>query len=249
MGKPLSSATSRSPLQVYWEESRQPLISLVFVTPLLIVYEVGVLLPGSPPTRNAADVWLRQLLGFLGFGQYLLLPLLTCGILLAWHHMSHRSWRLQWSVLWGMLLESMLFAVLLIVLANVQHTVMRQLPLPLHITCATSESSGILRNIVMFCGAGFYEELLFRLMLLPTLWWLFAKLKLGETRAPLLAIAVSSLLFSAAHYGPYGDQIELFSFAFRFFAGVFFSFLFYYRGFGIAAVSHTLYDIAVTFFI
>ena len=247
MSRLLTSTTPTSPLQVYWQESRQPLISLVFVAPLLIVYEVGILLPGSPPTRNAADVWLRRLLEFTGFGQYLLLPLLTCGILLAWHHMSQHSWRLRWSILWGMLLESILFAVLLIVLANVQHTIMRQLPL--NVTCATTESQGILRNIIMFCGAGIYEELLFRLMLFPTLWWLFAKLQLGETRAPLLAIGVSSLLFSAAHYGPYGDQIELFSFAFRFLAGVFFSFLFYYRGFGIAAVSHTLYDIAVTFFV
>ena len=244
---PDSGTSRRSPLQNYWVESRQPLISLVFVAPLLIVYEVGILLPGSPPTRNAADVWLRQLLELVGFGQYLLLPLLTCGILLAWHHTSHHSWRLKWSILWGMLLESILFAILLIVLANVQHNVMHQLPL--NVTCAAGESQGVLRSIVMFCGAGIYEELLFRLMLLPILWWLFAKLRLGETRAPLLAIVVSSLLFSAAHYGPHGDQLELFSFAFRFLAGVFFSFLFYYRGFGIAAVAHTFYDIAVTFFI
>ena len=146
MSKQLDSALSPSPLQRYCQESRRSLISLVFVAPLLVIYEVGVLLPGSPPIRNGADVWLRQLLQFVGFGQYLLLPLLTCGILLGWHHLSQESWRIRWSVLWGMLLESLLFAVLLIVLANVQHALFDQLLL--NVTCATTESQGIVRNIV-----------------------------------------------------------------------------------------------------
>ena len=70
----------------YWELSRRPLVSLVFIAPILLAYELGVLTLGVGQPRNAADIWLRQSLGALGFGQYVLLPLLTCGVLLGWHH-------------------------------------------------------------------------------------------------------------------------------------------------------------------
>ena len=53
----------------YWVESRRPLASLVFIAPLLIVYEVGVLLLG---VQNGADAFMRRLLDLLGFGQHFL---------------------------------------------------------------------------------------------------------------------------------------------------------------------------------
>ena len=57
---------------------------------------------------------------------------------------------------------------------------------------------------------------------------------------------MNSLLFSAAHHvGPYGEQFHWFAFIFRFLAGVFFSVVYVYRGFGIAAGSHAAYDIMV----
>jgi membrane protease YdiL (CAAX protease family) len=56
----------------------------------------------------------------------------------------------------------------------------------------------------------------------------------------------SSLLFSAAHYvGPLGDTFAIYSFTFRFLAGMFFASLFLVRGFGIAAGTHAVYDILV----
>jgi membrane protease YdiL (CAAX protease family) len=54
------------------------------------------------------------------------------------------------------------------------------------------------------------------------------------------------VLFSAAHYvGPCGDPFRWLTFLFRFLAGVFFAVLFRYRGFGIAAGTHALYDVLV----
>ena len=43
----------------YWVESRRPLASLVLISPLLVVYEAGVLLLG---VQNGADAVLRRLL-------------------------------------------------------------------------------------------------------------------------------------------------------------------------------------------
>ena len=65
------------------------MVSLVFVTPILLIYEVGVLLLGPQAMRNGADLWLRHFLDATGFGQYFLLPLLTVFALLAWHHLTH----------------------------------------------------------------------------------------------------------------------------------------------------------------
>ena len=76
----------------------------------------------------------------------------------------------------------------------------------------------------------------------------------------ILAVVLTSLLFATAHYridmmiGSYhlvtslGDPFEWASFLFRFLAGAFFSLLFLYRGFGIAAGTHALYDILVLTF-
>ena len=51
----------------YWQQSRRPLTSLAFVTPLLAVYEAGVLWLGPQAMRNGADVWMRQILRLAGF--------------------------------------------------------------------------------------------------------------------------------------------------------------------------------------
>jgi hypothetical protein len=77
----------------YWEQSRRPLASLAFVTPLLAIYELGVLWLGPQAMRNGADVWLRQWLDGVGFSQYFLLPILTLGMLLAWHYTTRDPWR------------------------------------------------------------------------------------------------------------------------------------------------------------
>ena len=73
--------------------------------------------------------------------------------------------------------------------------------------------------------------------------------QIGGSGRNLGAVVITSLLFSAAHYiGPQGDSWQLYSFVFRFLAGGFFAVLFVYRGFGIAAGTHALYDIFVGLF-
>ncbi|HEX3727410.1 MAG TPA: CPBP family glutamic-type intramembrane protease, partial [Pirellulales bacterium] len=98
-----------------------------------------------------------------------------------------------------------------------------------------------------FAGAGVYEEVLFRLLLLPPMSACVARLGLAGGARIAIAVAGTSLLFAAAHYlGPHGEEFEAFSFWFRFTAGAVFAMLFVYRGFGIAAGTHALYDIFVS---
>src|SRR5216683_2683696 len=62
--------------------------------------------------------------------------------------------------------------------------------------------------------------------------------------AGIAATIAGAAIFSAFHYiGPYGDRWQLYSFAFRMVAGLFFSALYLVRGFGITAWTHALYDV------
>jgi len=228
----------------YWVQSRQPLASLVFIAPLLIVYEAGVLFFGPDAARNGADAWLRWLLEWLGFGQYLLLPALTVCLLLAWHHTTRQPWRISRGLLYGMTGESILLAICLRLILMVQGS--------LFYVAAGPETMSIGARTAMlvgFLGAGIYEELLFRLMMLPAGSWLFQRLKISPRMALWGSVLLTSLLFAAAHHvGPYGEPFHSFSFLFRLVAGIFFSVLFIYRGFGIAAGTHAGYDILIGLF-
>lgn len=242
----------------YWQEATRPLTSLVFVAPLLLFYELGVLMLGHRAIRNAADVWMRELLDRLGFGQYFLLPLLTCAALLAWHHATHQPWRLRGRVLYGMLIESLLFGLLLLLLAGWQGSLLNAV-LPAASAEATARGS-LWAVMVGYVGAGIYEELLFRLLLLPVVLAGYRLTGLSPRLSVVAAVVTVSLLFSAAHYQfdvvlaghhfrmPFGETFAWFSFVFRFLAGVFFSLLFWYRGFGIAVGTHAMYDMFTLWF-
>jgi hypothetical protein len=106
------------------------------------------------------------------------------------------------------------------------------------------------RRLMISLGAGLYEELLFRVLLVSA-FTLIARRALGwkPLAAGVAATLLSALIFSIFHYiGPLGDPWELQSFVFRLIAGLFFSGLYVLRGFGIAAWTHALYDVIVLVF-
>ncbi len=230
----------------YWAQSRRPLASLLFILPFLAVYEFGVLSLGANAVRNGVDVWLRHLLDWMGFGQYFLLPLLTIGILLVWQYTSREPWRISRGVLCGMAVESLLLAICLCFILHMQD-VLTQTFLIEPVSVALSDNmSATFGNFVMYLGAGIYEELLFRLIFLTAAIWALRQFGMKPKLSVISAVIMTSLLFSAAHYiGAQGESLQLFSFTFRFIAGVFFCVLFVYRGFGIAAGTHAAYDIVV----
>ncbi|MEO8495133.1 MAG: hypothetical protein ABI614_08685, partial [Planctomycetota bacterium] len=164
--QPASEATSKSLVARYWNESARPLVSLAFVAPMIIAYEGGLVALGPKAMRNGADVWLRQLLEWLGFSQYFLLPALTCALLLGWHHLNQERWSIRWTYLYGMLFESMAFGGLLLVAAQAQHGIFAAIDSDSLPPLAVQGTAAIGR-LVAFFGAGIYEELLFRVMLFP----------------------------------------------------------------------------------
>jgi hypothetical protein len=238
----------------YWSLAKQPLHSLLFLLPILATYEIGVaLLSSDDSARNGADYWLRWGLNIVGFRHTWLLPVLVVGALAVCHAKCGFRWTPSAATLCGMIAESALFGTCLVLLGQLEDLAFRsQLGQIAHTPhpAVPLAQSGTLPLIISYLGAGVYEEMLFRLCLIPAAFWGLRRLQIPRVTAVVVSVLATSILFSLAHYaGPSADQFTWFSFWFRASAGIFFSILFVVRGFGVTVGSHAAYDLIVGIFI
>jgi hypothetical protein len=232
--------------------ARQPLHCLLFLLPLLAAYEIGVAFAidgDSVSARNGADSWMRSAMRLAGIEHPLLMPVVIVGLLAGWQVVGRFRWQPSLGTLTGMFAESALFGGCLVVLGQLQDLAFRS-----HLgrlaqdpySAIPLSQQGRLPLVISYIGAGVYEEVLFRLCLIPVSYGLLRAVSIPRRPALLLAVLTTSILFSLAHYvGPAADQLTLFSFVFRATAGVFFALLFVLRGFGITVGSHAAYDLIV----
>ena len=96
-------------------------------------------------------------------------------------------------------------------------------------------------------GAGIYEEFLFRVLLIAGLTRILGFIFLWKQLArKIVALIISGGIFSAFHFmGEYGDFFSMELFLLRFFAGIILGGLYLFRGFGITAYTHSIYDLIV----
>jgi hypothetical protein len=129
------------------------------------------------------------------------------------------------------------------------------------------QSEGRFVGFIMSLGAGFYEELTFRVLLFGVgakiLLWLFGKQRVelagtgsaasGFSFRSLVVMAgwavVCALIFSGVHYvGPLSDDFKLTSFTFRAVLGLILTLIYVTRGFAAAVWTHAIYDVWVLVF-
>jgi len=238
----------------YFEQTRKPVYSFVLVVPFLLIYEVGMIILHSAPEKyrviNGADYLIRSILSIIGVHGTFVSVMVTGVCFAGWAYRRRGGWKLDANVVGWLYAECMLYALFLFVM-----------PGQLLAAAAAGAggaggeaSPGLFANMVLSCGAGVYEELVFRLILVGLLGLAFRQLlHLDNVRAGILAVAIGAVVFSAFHYkgllGSYGDPFapgtSAFwrSFIFRTAAGAFFSVLYYFRSFGVAVGAHALYDI------
>jgi len=116
---------------------------------------------------------------------------------------------------------------------------------------AVKKANPLAANIITGIGAGIYEELVFRLVLITLFMLLFHDVfGLTLNSALVIAVLLSAGLFSAHHHlifinGHFSTTVAFTwtAFIFRTIAGVYFAGLFAIRGFGITAGTHAFYDI------
>lgn len=232
----------------YFRITRTYSYSLLFTLPLLLLYEAGafyIAREGGIGFRNGADALLRGVLMIGGITGTLAVTVLLVGIALTLIVIEQRRRRvpIRISPFAGMAAESIIYALALgAVVGTVTHWVLQGVDFRLAIVQFAHLST--LEALVLSIGAGVYEELLFRVLLVGGLFGIFRWSGLPAGRSGFFSVILAALVFSGFHYiGPFGDIFELPSFLFRFFAGLVFSALFLIRGFGITAWTHALYDV------
>jgi hypothetical protein len=254
----LASSQPGGFVRTYWNATRAPRYSLLFALPLLLLYEslaaaeAGA--PGTADVRNAADVALKTPFYLLSGARGSLAFFATIVAVFTFfivRDLRRTRDRLRPRLFALMLGES---AVLALAFGLVVGTLTQRLLGGLSaLSIATTPQNTPIASLsagtrlMLALGAGLYEELLFRVILVGGLAALLrALIGVRRTTAGIVAACVGALLFSATHYvGQYGDRFELASFTYRAIAGLAFSGLYLVRGFGITAWTHALYDVYV----
>ena len=245
-----SLATSR-PGTRYWRCSREPRYSLAFALPLLLLYEgMAALLPASETrgVRNGADVMLKSVFVFVAGARgpllFEIVLIAVCGWIVRRDLATHGGVRaLSGRIFLGMSAESIGLALVFgVIVGTITAHLLGVLGA---LSMAPAEQLDFWTRVMVSLGAGLYEELLFRVILVSALAYVARRLfRWRPGVAAAFATIAGALLFSAAHYiGAFGDRLTLESFLFRAISGVFFSAIYLWRGFGIDAWTHALYDV------
>lgn len=226
-------------------------VDLALTLPLFVAYHVGVVFLNI---KNAADYVTRPLLELANGSRTAYLGLtLAIGVLFAGiFGLLGRGQAFRAAKFAQIAIEGVVYAVAM--RFGAAYIVGR---LPIGPAGPMDPASGA----VMSLGAGFYEELAFRVVLFgfgaKLLVWLFAHERVGlvaaSPRLSMKAIAIMAAwsfaaagIFSAAHYvGALGDRIDLASFVFRWVLGLALTLIYVARGFAAAVWSHAVYDLWV----
>ena len=226
----------------YLLKSRTSFYSFLFTLPLFFLYEANIVFLSWDDilvVRNGADFLMRNILesfdiyGLYGLGLVFFLGLLVTYIFFIKE--DHQQ-EVKVNFLFIMLAESMLWSVVL------YFSLFKFMVLLMNPTGKT-----ILQQVTLAIGAGIYEEFLFRVLLIAGLSGILGFVFMWDkTFKNIIAVVLSGGIFSAFHFmGEYGDFFSMELFLIRFFAGLFLGVLYMYRGFGITAYTHSIYDLIV----
>jgi len=226
----------------YLLKSRTSFYSFLFTLPLFFLYEVNILFLSWDDilvVRNGADFLMRNILesfdiyGLYGLGLVFFLGLLVTYIFFI---KEDQQQEVNVNFLFIMLAESMLWSVVLYFLL-----------FKFMVLLMNPNGKTILQQVTLAIGAGIYEEFLFRVLLIAGLSGILGFVFMWDkTFKNIIAVVLSGGIFSAFHFmGEYGDFFSMELFLIRFFAGLILGVLYMYRGFGITAYTHSIYDLIV----
>ncbi len=245
-----------------------PMTDLALTLPIFVGYHFGVVFL---PVRNAADVVTRELQGLANYHllAYLALTLAigagyVTPLLLAGRGKHMKLERFVWigaeGVIYAVamrLLAGYAVAYLLATVATYDLGfigLMNAAPALSSSVDAAGASLAIsdrVAGLIMSLGAGFYEELVFRVGLYGAgtalVLFLFNITTVAQKFFLRVGWAiVAACVFSGWHYvGALGESFDLMTFAFRTVCGLVFTLIYQFRGFAPAVWTHALYDIWV----
>ncbi len=228
----------------YLDQTSGILYSYLIALPLLLLYELLIWIsqPPDQAVRISVDILFKSFFQFLGVNAIsaTLFVAAFIGAVVLYLKRSELPHLRSSYFLW-MIVESAVYAVFItIVIVGLLNAIL---------TMNLLQSAEALSKSQMFAlslGAGLYEELFFRVILVGGLALFFMNFFTKKRTAYAVSALAAALIFSGVHYiGQYGDFFTLGSFLFRFLFGLALNVIYVTRGFGIAAWTHALYDIFV----
>ncbi len=236
-------------IKKYFSDTHTLLYSFLFSLPLFLIYETLILI--SQPNaehivRISVDVWMKSLFTYFGVNavSFSLLAMMLLGFVILYKE-KERLKDLRFSYFPVMLVECLIYAIVVAFISNTLISLIFNI-------AATDpvQSLSYLQKLALSLGAGLYEELFFRVILVSLFLLLFNKMFGKKWAAVIASVTLSALLFSAVHYfGSMGDLFTFSSFLYRFLFGLILNGIYIWRGFGVAAWTHALYDVLVISFL
>lgn len=230
----------------YRDATPLPLYSLIFIFPLVAIYEVGALMlrpTAWPERRLVAQGAMQSLFGWIGADAPWLsgAAIILVVTLLCWHVFSGGSWRVRMWVPAVMIAESIALSIPLLVIGRIGAT------MALHQATSGASFESLRADLILSLGAALYEEFVFRLavlvIVLSALTHLF---RAPRGVAMAAAVAVAAAIFALCHVRPVGaeawDGVRM---AVRLAAGAYLGVVFLLRGLGVAVGCHAAYDVIV----
>lgn len=207
--------------------------------PIFVAYHLGV---AFLPVRNAADPVTAELRA-LASHNLLLYAGLTLGIGVAFVvvlAMLGKREVIQKKKFLFIAVEGALYAFLM---RSIGAYVIGALPL------GPPGGGGLFTSVIMALGAGFYEEIAFRVGLFGVGAFALKKVLGKGPRTVALTVVwalVSAMVFSGWHHvGQLGEPFHLQAFVFRAVCGLVLTTIYAFRGFAPAVWTHALYDVWV----
>ena len=226
----------------YLEYTRTPIYSLLFTLPFFLIYEVGIFLTSNENLnimRNGADALMRQILSTFGLvGLYWMGAIFFIAIILTFL-VQRKYWydiEIFGNYLIIMVFESLFWSVLLyFFMSNV------------YLFLMNPNGEVLIQQITLAIGAGIYEEFFFRVVLILLISSILALVfNWNKKINNWLSMIIAAGIFSAFHFiGDYADFFSFKIFMVRFLAGIILGTLYFFRGFGITAWSHSIYDLII----
>ena len=234
----------------YFDSTRTATYGFLAALPLFVIYEVGILLANSGKMmsiRVGADIWLKRLLAWFGGTGWMALgvAVLIIGGMIYWAERNSRPPIVP--RYFGLIIgESVVYAIVLAFLVGGVVGLLFGVWTVPEAMVQPMQRLGLPHQLALSIGAGLYEELVFRVILVGGLFVLVHRFVPKRVTAYVIAAVIGAFIFSLVHYtGAFGDTFRFSSFTFRFLFGLALNGVFLVRGFAMAAWTHALYDVFV----
>jgi len=246
MGKPPKA------VEVYLKKTRTYFFGLLAILPLLILYESASeylnrqspdAIEATTEVRNRAELLIKRVLWFAQIEKNVYLWAVFAAVLLWAFWVAKQQGHLDFKLVYFpyQIFESLVYAL-------VFGFAISKLTAFLNLQANGAPQNLLSRKMTLALGAGIYEELLFRFLLLTALAFVFRKLfKIKPLYYNSLAVLLSAAVFSYYHYWSNAEVLTTDSFLFRFYAGGILGALYVLRGIGVSAYTHTFYDLLLLF--